>query len=273
MMLDRCGLRQWLGLGFLLWAAAATPALALPQCPAASPAQISKPGFLVDQLWQRYRKLSPEGRCCSKPCEPMERYNAKVEANALALDAVSRDLRVSAEQRHQAYLDAQTMFRLRNDIGQDFRECLVDTRVLTAPNGTKSCNGPSIDPASLAWYVWCSAYDDRFAQFRKLLATTVGTSAGSWRVQSNYFRIRPDGVVDPGSFSINPYPASVLPAGKTTTAFKNLIGSLRFPPFPVGQKRMYMQFTASLVRTASGTNLDTSPLLGGPCPGPVNRPQ
>ena len=263
------------GLALLLWLPVSATAAALPQCPPASPAQISKPGFLVDQLWQRYRKLTPEGRCCSKPCEPMERYNAKVEANALALDSLSRDPRVPSDQRHQLYLDAQTMFRLRNDIGVDFRECLVDTRVITAPGGAKSCNGPSIDPSSLRWYAWCGDFADQFGRFRKLLVDTVGKQAGSWRVQSNYFRIKSDGSVDPGSFSIKPYPASFLPAGETNTPFRNLLGSLHFKPFPDGQSRMYMQLTARVVRTpgTGGVTLDASPLLGGACPGPRDRPR
>lgn len=260
-----------LGLSFLL--SKAIMAAPLPQCPAASPAQISKPNFLVDQLWQRYRNLTPEGRCCSKPCEPMERFNAKVEANAFQLDALSRDIRLSSDQRHQFYLDAQATFGLRNDIGIDFRQCLVDTRVIISGNGTKSCNGPSSDPVNLAWYSWCSDYANQFGKFSKLLADTVGTQVGSWQVQSNYFRIKNDGSVDPGSFSIRPYPSTILPAGKTTTPFKNLIGNLDFNSFPNGQTRMYMQFTARVVRTADGVTLDGSPLLGGPCPGPLNRPQ
>ena len=82
--------------GLLLFGAAAlSPARALPQCAAASPERISKPSFIVDQLWQRYRGLTPEHRCCAKPCEPLVRYAAKVEENAFALNDVARNPKVS----------------------------------------------------------------------------------------------------------------------------------------------------------------------------------
>ena len=65
---------------FLLGVAALSPAYALPKCASATPEHISEEGYMVDMAWQRYRlRITPEHRCCAKPCEPIERFAAKVE--------------------------------------------------------------------------------------------------------------------------------------------------------------------------------------------------
>ena len=265
------------GLVALLFAAAVpTAASALPTCAPASPARISRQGFVVDQIWQRYRGLTPEHRCCAKPCEPVARFAAKIEANAITLNEIARNPRVPQPARQKALADSNAMFAQRGDLASEFTQCLNDTRVRPGPAGSV-CGEPELSDLDLAWVKWCDAFTDRLGQFRALLATTVGNSAGSWQVQSNYFRITPEGFVDLDSLSIRGYPATQLPPGKSTTPFYDLIDNLRFPHFPAGayQRRMYMQFTASAIRlpnTAGSPPLDTSPIVQGPCPGLTRRP-
>ena len=224
---------------------------------------------------QRYRGLNPVHRCCAKPCEPLARLAAKIEANAVALDAVARSPGLPSATVQQARRDANTMFGQRSDLAAEFIGCLNDTIPRTVA-GVQTCGKPELKPLDLAWVKWCDAFTQRFGQFRALLKSAVGTSAGSWKVQSNYFRITPDGDVDPGSASIRPYPATNLPPGRSTAQFLTLINGLSFPAFPAGatQRRMYMQFTASAFRPsgAGNTTLDTSPVLSGACPGFTNRP-
>lgn len=252
-----------------------TAARALPTCPPASPAQISTPKLQVDQIWQRYRTLTPEHRCCAKPCEPLARFAAKVEANALNLNAVARNPKVPPTTRQQALANSNEMFKQRGNLATEFIGCLNDTRPRPGPSGTV-CGEPTIPKVTLAWVRWCDAFTDGYGRFRDLLASTTGTSVGSWSVQSNFFRVKAAGYVDSGSASIKPYPATQLPAGKATKPFRDLIEELRFPPFPAGtvQSRMYMQYTSKFIRLpgASGPPLDTSPILQGACPGPTSRP-
>lgn len=252
-----------------------TAARALPTCPPASPAQISTPKLQVDQIWQRYRTLTPEHRCCAKSCEPLARFAAKVEANALNLNAVARNPKVPPATRQQALADSNAMFKQRGNLSSEFIGCLNDTRPRTGPGGA-ACAEPTIPKVTLAWVRWCDAFTDRYGQFRDLLINTTRGSVGSWSVQSNYFRVKGAGYVDSGSASIKPYPATQLPAGKATKPFRDLIDELSFPPFPGGaiQARMYMQFTSKVIRLpgASGPPLDVSPILQGACPGPTSRP-
>jgi hypothetical protein len=134
----------------LLAAALPATARALPSCPPASPAQISDPRFLVNGVWQRYRNLTPEHRCCAKQCEPLARFAAKIEANALKLDAVARDTRLSSEAKRQARLDANEMFGLRADLAAEFTGCLNDTIPRSSASGMV-CGKPRLAAVDLAW--------------------------------------------------------------------------------------------------------------------------
>jgi hypothetical protein len=231
--------------------------------------------LVVDQIWQRCRNLTPEHRCCAKPCEPPARFDARIEANALNLNAIARNPKLPQATRQQALLDSNEMFERRGNLATEFIGCLNDTRPRAGAGGTV-CGEPTLPRATLAWVRWCDDFTDSYGRFRDLLASTVGRSAGSWSVQSNHFRIKANGSVDPGPASIKPYPATRLLPGKTMTPFLDFIEDQRFLPLPGGavQGRMYMRFTSSATRLpgTSGPPLDTSPILQGACPGPINRP-
>lgn len=260
----------------LLGAAAPSPAQALPQCPPASPAQISKPTFLVDQAWQRYRGLMPEHRCCAKSCEPIVRFAAKVEANALALNDIARDPKVQGAAHDRALAGFNAMSRERRLLTTDFLQCLIETRPRLV-GGVQTCGVTSLDLRA-AWARWCDAYAERYRKFRNLLITTVGDQVGTWQVQSNWFRITSNGGVDEGSALIVGPPGTKLPAGRSTRPFLDFINASavgRFPPEASLQNRMYMRYTATVVRLPGpkGTKaLDVSPLFDGPCPGSRERP-
>lgn len=251
-------------------------ASALPSCPPASPAQISDPRFLVNTAWQRYRNLSPTHRCCAKPCEPIQRLAAKIEASGIQLDAVARNPRLAAEVTRRARADANEMFGLRLDLSSDFIGCLNDTAP-RAGSGGQVCGQPDMATVDLAWLKWCDAFLGQSRRFRDLLVAKVGNSVGGWSVQTNYFRILPNGTVDDdtGSLSILGAPNTRLPPGATARQFQDLVQGMRFPPFPggAGLTRMYMQLTTSVLRPTGGDQtLVTSPILRGPCPGFSTRP-
>lgn len=260
----------------LLGTASLSPARALPQCPAASPERISKPTFIVDQLWQRYRSLTPEHRCCARPCEPLVRYAAKVEENAFALNDVARNPRISEAEHDRAHDGANAMLSLRTKLAADFIQCLNETRV--RGTGAAAVCGTTTLGLKAAWARWCDAYTERFRRFRNLLVATVGDNVGTWQVQSNWFRIVREGGVDGSSATIVGAPGTKLPPGKSTRPFLDLIYATALPAFPSDaslQNRMYMRFTARAIRLPgpAGTKaIDVSTLLDGPCPGSRQRP-
>lgn len=268
------------GVASLLWLLASIVApgvaAALPSCPPASPAQISDPRFLVNTAWQRYRNLTPTHRCCAKPCEPIQRLAAKIEASGIQLDAVARNPRLPSEVKSRARTEANAMFALRLDLSAEFVGCLNDTIPRNGPGG-QVCGKPDMPTVDLAWMKWCDAFLGQSGRFRDLLVSKVGTRAGSWSVRTNYFRILPNGTVDDdsGSLSILGAPSTRLPPGATAQQFRDLVQAMRLPPFPngTGLRRMYMQLSASVLRqTGSNQTLITSPILGGPCPGFSTRP-
>ncbi|MFO1068539.1 MAG: hypothetical protein U1E14_08455 [Geminicoccaceae bacterium] len=252
--------------------------MALPKCAPASPETISEEGFSVDFAWQDYRKnppTTPEHRCCARVCEPIIRYAASIENNAMALNAVARNPKVPKAERDRALANANTLFERRRKLVFDFRICLAETR----PKGTGAaarCGMTSFDQIVLDSYAWCDEFAKRQQRFRDLLVSTVGNNVGSWRAQSNWFRIRQVGTVDEDSVSMRGEPSTHLPAGKGSAPFKAIItNGTSFLPFPDLMSRMYMRFTASAVRLAgpAGTKaLDTSVLIDGVCPGPRDRP-
>ena len=128
----------------LLGAAALAPAQVLPQCPPASPARISKPTFVVDQAWQRYRGLTPEHRCCARPCEPIVRFAAKVETNALALSDLARDPKVQGAAHDRAVAGFNAMSRERRLLTTDFLQCLIETTPKLV-GGVQKCGVTSLD--------------------------------------------------------------------------------------------------------------------------------
>ena len=270
----RIGQAIWLA-GGLVGGFVVPKAGALPQCAPATPAQISKPSFYVDNAWQKYRTSTPEHRCCARTCEPIIRFAAKIENNAMTLNDIARNPKVPEAERKRALANANALFSKRSSLGFQFLTCLVETR----PKGTGTaarCGQTTIANVVLEWYAWCDAFSEQQRRFRELLVSTVGDHVGSWQVQSNWFRIKPGGVVDEGSAQINGAPATKLPLGKSTTPFLNLTNRSRFPAFPeLSATRMYMRYTASAVRLPgpAGTRaLDTSTLIDGVCPGPSNRP-
>ena len=257
--------------------ASVQPARALPQCQPASPEHIAKAGFYVDNAWQRYRTSTPEHRCCARVCEPIIRFAASIEKNAMALNDIARNPKVPQTERSRALANANALFSKRSDLGFQFLTCLVET----TPKGTGSarrCGQTTIAQLVLDSYAWCNEFAKRQQRFRDLLISTVGNNVGSWRAQSNWFRIRQGGGVDDDSVSMKGEPSTHLPAGRSTAPFKVIItnDAYGFPPFPNGLgTRMYMRFTASAVRLAgpAGTKaLDTSVLIDGVCPGPRDRP-
>lgn len=273
---DGCGLA--LG-GLLLVAATATGAHALPQCAPATPAQISTPKQYVDNAWQKYRGPTPEHRCCAKPCEPIIRFAARIETNALMLNAVARNPKVQEPEHSRALANANALFSKRSSLAFEFLRCYAET----APRGTgpaARCGETSVPYRTLSWYAWCDAFAARMEKFRNLLVATVGDNVGSWRVQTNLFRIGRLGFIDEDSARIEGNPLTRLPAGKSTIPFLNLTLSdaNHLPALPVSQAvlpRMYMRYTASAVRLPgpAGTKaLDTSPLIDGVCPGLPDRP-
>jgi hypothetical protein len=252
-------------------------ARALPQCAPATPAELSKPGFYVDNAWQKYRTSPPEHRCCARVCEPIIRFAARIEKNALALNDIARNPAVPKAERDRALANANALFAKRSSLGFQFLTCLVETR----PRGTGAaarCGETTIADQVLEWYAWCDAFSERQRRFRELLVSTVGNSVGTWQVQSNWFRISRTGYVDDDSVAIGTAPATKLPPGRSTATFKSVItkDANHFPAFPEGTaNRMYMRYTASAVRLPgpAGTRaLDTSVLIDGVCPGPRDRP-
>ena len=258
---------------------------ALPSCPAATPVSISTPGMKVDQTWQRYRGLPSQHRCCAKVCEPLATFAAKVEYNALALNTLARDPTISQPTRQQALRDANAMFALRFDLAVDFTDCQTATRpragatLIAAEQAPVQACGAVDDPVALAWAKWCDAYSVTTQKVQDLLAKSIGTAVGEWKVESDYFRIRADGGIDPTTVSIKPSPATKLPAGKTTKPFADLLKAMRFSPLPVngGQTEMWMRVRNSAVRQPGGGDQDGNPinsswLIRPPCPGPSTRP-
>lgn len=262
---------------FLLGAAVLSPARALPQCGPATPTQISEPSLIVDQAWQRYRlKITPEHRCCAKPCEPIVRFAAKVETNALALNDIARDPKVQGAAHDRALAGFNAMSRERRLLTTDFLQCLIETTPKLV-GGVQKCGITTLDLRA-EWARWCDAYAERYRKFRQLLISTVGDNVGTWQVQSNWFRITSGGGVDEGSALITGAPGTKLPPGKSTKPFLDFINASavgRFPPEASLQNRMYMRYTATVVRLPGpkGTKaLDVSPLFDGPCPGSRDRP-
>lgn len=250
-------------------------ARALPQCAPASPATVGVAKLYAYNSWQKYRTLPPEHRCCAKPCEPLGSFAGKIEVNADALNAVARNPKVSEAERKRALANFNALSKQRNDTTFQFLQCIAQS----APVGTGAsarCGKILVTDSTLAWAAWCGAYSDRLKQFRDLLLAHVGNSVGSWRVQSNYFRINREGGVDDDSVAMLAPPATTLPAGTSPLIFKNFItnDANGYPPTP-SANRTYMRFTASAYRPPgpAGTKpLDTSVLIDGVCPGPVNRP-
>lgn len=254
-------------------------------CPPATPARISTPALVVDQIWQRYRTLSPpQWRCCAKVCEPPARFAAKVEDNALALNAIARDPNVSSAARSQALRDSNAMFALRGDLAAEFTDCLNDTRprasIAMMPampmQADPSCALPD-EPLELRWAKWCDGFSKRYQQVQDRLARSIGSAAGTWKVETGYFRIKADGSVDPTTVMIKPSPATVLPPGTTAKAFSDLIKGQRFDPLLGGQKQMWMSYKNSAIRRPGDTDMDGPPLnssviIRPPCPGPTERP-
>ena len=250
-------------------------ARALPQCVAASPPEVGVAKLYAYNSWQKYRTLPPEHRCCAKPCEPLGSFAGKIEVNADALNAVARNPKVPEAERKRALDNANALFKQRSDTTFQFLMCIAQS----TPVGTGAsarCGKILVTDSLLKWAEWCSAFSDRLEQFRNLLLANVGNNPGSWRVQSNYFRINSLGGVDDDSVAIMAKPATVLPAGTSPLIFKNFItkDANGYPASPSGN-RVYMRFTASAYRPTgpSGTKpLDTSVLIDGVCPGPVDRP-
>lgn len=262
---------------FLLGVAALSPAYALPKCASATPEHISEEGYMVDMAWQRYRlRITPEHRCCAKPCEPIERFAAKVETNAFALNDIARNPKVQGAAHDRAVAGFNAMSRERRLLTTDFLQCLIETEPKLV-GGVPKCGTTSLDLRA-DWAKWCDAYAERYRKFRNLLIATVGDNVGTWQVQSNWFRINSDGVVDGSSAQIVGGAATRLPPGRSTRPFLDFIYDSvvrRFPPEASLQNRMYMRYTATVVRLAGprGTKaLDVSPLIDGACPGSRDRP-
>jgi hypothetical protein len=225
--------------------------------------------------WQNYRTLPPEHRCCAKPCAPIGKLAGKIESNADDLNAVARNPKVPAAERKRALDNFNALSKRRNDTTFQFRLCIAQSAPVGAGSSAR-CGKILITDSYIAWSAWCDAYSERLKQFRDLLLVNVRNSAGTWQVQSNFFRINRTGGVDDDSVAIMPPPATNLPAGKSPLAFKNFItnNAHGYPPTP-SANRTYMRFTASAFRPSgpAGTKpIDTSVLIDGVCPGPVNRP-
>ena len=168
------------------------------------------------------------------------------------------------------------MSRERRLLTTDFLQCLIETEPKLV-GGVPKCGTTSLDLRA-DWAKWCDAYAERYRKFRNLLIATVGDNVGTWQVQSNWFRINSDGVVDGSSAQIVGGAATRLPPGRSTRPFLDFIYDSvvrRFPPEASLQNRMYMRYTATVVRLAGprGTKaLDVSPLIDGACPGSRDRP-
>jgi len=274
----RTGAAVVAGFGALL---ATAPARALPTCPPASPAHIAEEGFYVDNAWQRYRNdpktTTPEHRCCARVCEPIIRFAASIENNAMVLNDIARNPKVPQAERSRALTNANALFAKRRTLGFQFLTCLVET----TPKGTGSarrCGQTTIAQVVLDSYAWCNQFAKQQQRFRDLLVSMVGNNVGSWRAQSNWFRIKQGGAVDDDSVSMKGEPATHLPALKSSAPLKAIItnDAYGFTPIPQGlTNRIYMRYTASAIRLAgpAGTRaLDTSTLIDGVCPGPHDRP-
>ncbi len=114
-------------LSLIAMVATASPALALPQCQPASPEHIARAGFYVDNAWQKYRTnppTTPEHRCCARVCEPIIRFAASIEKNAMALNDIARNPKVPQAERDRALANANALFSKRSSLAFQFLTCL-----------------------------------------------------------------------------------------------------------------------------------------------------
>lgn len=258
---------------------AGDPAFAA-SCPAVSPTRISTKGLVVDQAWQRYRKLPDPQRCCARVCEPFDKVAARIEYNALDLYAIATNPRVPQSVRSQALRDANAQFKLRYDLAQDFTACTNDMR--QAPGRTTqsaarggTCNAPD-DPLGLAWAKWCDGFYKAYEEFEQILRERVPDNViGTFKITSDYFKVRADGTVDPTTVSILTG-STKLPPGATAAPFIQKIRSLKLGAFPAnsGQPQAWMQFVSQTTRAPGppGGPLTSAIVIRQGCPGPVTKP-
>ncbi len=149
--------------------------------------QISTPGLVVDQAWQRYRNLEindpkREGWCgCAKQCVPSVQLAAGYEDDALANFDAAHDSSLSQKQRSKHLKAANELFRRRTDTVGEFTACLIDVRprpIVTRAGADRIPGGCELNEDLVGqWNKWCQSYQAAFqkvgADFVKRAHSTV----------------------------------------------------------------------------------------------------
>lgn len=253
--------------------ALSTSAWALPQLGQAAPATVGVANNFAYNSWQQYQRSSGETRYCARECLGLGRYAGILEVNTVNLSRLAANPALSDAEHKRILADYTAVSKKRNDVTFDFLQCFTQSRPVAG-----RCGIIRFPAAELGWAQWCADFAGRVKKLNDLLIQKVGSNVGTWQIQSNLVRISHAGDVEPDSIFIAPSPGTILPPTTTPTVFRNFIAKSAIGEFPVisaVQVRMYMPFTARVIRLpgpAANKALPASLFIPGNCPGPVNRP-
>jgi hypothetical protein len=204
---------------------------------------IGRRGYLVDQAWQFYRELEKTaplrvGWCnCAKRCEPIDRYAAKIEAQAFLAKDASVDPKVRPKLRNKYAKRSSELFAQRNETVNTFRSCLDETRPPISmasqsyPVTEKKLEG-CVDNLSLKadWALWCAEYKEAWdAIYADFKAAYKDQKKGNYYL-TFWIRATPDGKLTRASeakFSISK---------KAAVSYIDRITGIKMRPFPEGSQ-------------------------------------
>lgn len=209
-----------------------------PIAAAAIPERISRPGYLVDQWWQIYRRLPEPSRSCAKICEPIDYRAADHENTAFAYNEARLRPGLSSATRTQLGRQATLFFGMRNETVNAFHACLNATHV--TPQAQRSARRAEPIPAQCEafnaetlWERWCKSFDD-FANstllpiFRRAYNTSSNNHLPPNTVLSIQVltKVYANGKSVPNGGAYNNLPPAIV------DQIRNEIKKFKFSPFP-----------------------------------------